>query len=189
MYGCGCRSDEVRLHLETTEHGGRFSTSREPSLGWVQSHNLLDADFTDLGRWLYNHYALFSLREDKKTVPAKYFRALLEKQIQEWCEAQGQTRCPRSVRDEIRDRLEFELLQKTLPRVRTVEVVWNLAEGWVLFHNHSDTVNDTFRKLFHRTFGLRLYPQNPLDLLEGGLADAIERTAGSVLRVRETNNG
>ncbi len=152
---------------------------KEEVEGWCQVHNLLDTDFTDLNQWLYNHYALFCLRVDKKVLPAKLFRATLDKRVRAWCEANNKERCPRGQRDEIKELLEVELLKSTLPRVQTTECVWNLAEGWVLFHSHSASTNDRFRKLFLRTFGLKLVPQNPLDLLDDPLAEALERTGGS----------
>ncbi|MCB9758996.1 MAG: recombination-associated protein RdgC [Alphaproteobacteria bacterium] len=159
-------------------------TSKEETVGWVSSHNLLDTDFTDLNMWLYNQYALFSLRVDKKSLPANLFRATLEQRGRQWCEEHGQERLPRSVKNELKDNLEFEWLQRTLPRVQVTEVVWNVVEGTVLYHSLSQASNDRFRKLFHRTFGLALEAVNPLDLItDDTLAAALERTGGSDLRV------
>ena len=153
---------------------------KEEIEGWCHVHNLLDTDFTDLNQWLYNHYALFCLRVDKKVLPAKLFRAHLEKRVQEWCTQNDKERCPRGERDEIKDLLEIEMLKSCLPRVQTIEVCWNLAEGWLLFHSHSAGANDRLRKLFLNTFGLKLVPQNPLDILgDEALESAMEHTGGS----------
>ena len=48
----------------------RPAASVGEEVGVRESHNLLDTDFSDLNRWLYNHYAMFSLRVDKKVLPA-----------------------------------------------------------------------------------------------------------------------
>lgn len=160
-------------------------TSKEETWGWVRSQNLLYTDFDDLNHWLHGHYALFSLRVDKKVLPAAYFRAHLERSIAEWCVENGAKVAPRGVKSEIKERLEFEWLQKALPRVKVMEVCWNMAENTVLFANVSDRENDRFRKLFHQTFGLRLQATNPLDLLaDEELALALEQTGGSDLEVR-----
>lgn len=140
-------------------------TNKEQRVGWVQIHNLLDTDFTDLNRWLYNQYAVFALRVDKKVLPATLFKAHLQKRMQAWCQQNNRERCPAKVKQELKDALELEMLQKTLPRVQVYEVAWNVAEGWVLFHNQSEVPNDTFRKLFHRTFGMALIPHDPLDFV------------------------
>src|SRR6476659_5721427 len=62
---------------------------KEEVEGWVLTQNLLDTDFSDLNRWLMNDYALFGLRVDKKRLPAKLFRAHLEKRCQAWCVERG----------------------------------------------------------------------------------------------------
>lgn len=156
--------------------------SKEEVSGWVLSRNLLETDFTNPDLWLFQQYALFSLRTDKKSLPANLFKATVELQCRAWCQEQGRERVPRNVKEEIREKVEFEWLQRALPRVQVVEVVWNIPDGWVLFHSLADMPNDKFRKLFHRCFGLALQPVNPLDWLgDEALSDALERTGGSDL--------
>lgn len=136
---------------------------KEETLGWTQAHNLLDTEFDDLDRWVYNHYLLFGLRIDKKALPAKLFKARLEKRMQEWCGKNNRERCSGRNKEELKEQLEDEMLRQTLPRVAVVEIVWNLAESWVAVHSQSDLTNDKLRKLFFTTFGLSLVPWTPLD--------------------------
>lgn len=174
----GAALDENQFRDPLTE------TRKEPSMGWVQLHNLLDTSFADTDRWLYNQYAVFALRLDKKVIPGKYFKAHLQKREEEWCLQQKRDRCPPGVRTELKEQLEFELLQKTLPRVQLFEVAWNVAEKWVLFHNDSETPNDLFRKQFYRTFGLKPVPWLPVDELDpsSGLAEHLLSAGASDLR-------
>ncbi len=160
-------------------------THKEQRVGWVQVHNLLDTSFLDTNKWLYNQYAVFALRVDKKVLPAKYFQAHLQKRCEGWCAANNRERCPSKVKAELKEALEFEMLQKTLPKVATYEVAWNVAEGWVLFHNQSEVPNDTFRKLFHRTFGMALVPFDPLDFVgdRPELVDGLVSSGASDLRM------
>lgn len=151
---------------------------KEEVAGWTQIHNLLDTDFTDVNRWLYNQYAIFALRTDKKVLPAKLFAAHLQKRVEAWCLANKRERVPSKVKQELREQLEQDMLRQTLPRVGVVEVGWNVAQGWVLFHSHSEGVNDRFRKLFHRTFGLVAEPFDPLDYV-ADWPEVAERLAGS----------
>ncbi len=141
------------------------ATHKEERLGWVQVHNLLDTEFDDVNVWLYQQYAVFSLRVDKKVLPTKLLQATLQKRQQTWCKANNREKVPFNVKAELRETLELEMLAKTLPRVTIVDVTWNTIEGWVLFHSQSDAQCDRFRKLFHRTFGFILRPFAPLDYL------------------------
>jgi DNA recombination-dependent growth factor C len=163
------------------EHAFREALSaghKEERAGWVQIHNLLDTSFLDVNRWLYNQYAIFALRVDKKVLPAKLFRAHLEKRVAQWCEEQKRERCPASVRTELKEALELDMLSRTLPRVALFEVGWNINDGYVLFHNQSELANDRFRKLFFRTFGMQLIPHDPLDFV-ADLPDLVESLAAS----------
>jgi DNA recombination-dependent growth factor C len=139
--------------------------SQEEAEGWVQVHNLLDNSFQDTGRWLYGDVAVFALRVDKKTLPARLLAAHVAKECERWCAEQGKERCPASVRTEIRDRISDEWLQKVLPRVAITEAAWSISGGWLLLHSHSETVADRFRKRFLRTFGLTLVEFSPLDFV------------------------
>lgn len=157
---------------------------KEERLGWVQVHNLLDTEFDDSNLWLYQQYMVFAMRVDKKVLPATLFRAMLQKRQQIWCKANNREKVPFSVKAELKETLETEMLAQTLPRVTIAEAVWNTREGWVLFHSHAEAQNDRFRKLFHRTFGFILRPFAPLDFLSDmpGVAERLMASGGTDLR-------
>jgi recombination associated protein RdgC len=138
---------------------------KEEVEGWVQVHNLLDTSFEDYNRWLYQDVALFALRVDKKRLPAKLFKATLDKKCSAWAAERDVERCPAAVRTEIKDNLEAEWLKRTLPSVSITEVAWNIEKGEVLLHSLSEAVADRFRKRFFRTFGHQTLPVSPLDWL------------------------
>lgn len=154
---------------------------KEEAQGWVLSHNLLDTDFDDFNRWLYNQYAVFSLRVDKKTLPSNLFRATVEKKCEAWCKEQGTERCPNAVKKKIKEELEFEWLKRAFPRVAVTECCWNITDQVLLLHSLSTTAGERFQKLFYRTFGLKLVPWSPLDWL--GERDDVSR----LLAVGPTN--
>ena len=138
---------------------------KEEVEGWVQVHNLLDTSFDDFNKWLYDDYAIFALRVDKKRLPAKLFRATLAKRLDAWCAEREVERCPASVRSELKDALEKEWLARTLPSVSTMECAWSLSGRYLVLQSLSEAKADRFRKRFLRTFGLRLIPWSPLDFL------------------------
>lgn len=136
---------------------------KEEREGWVQVHNLLDTSFQDFDRWLYNDLILIGLRVDKKVLPAKLFKATLEKRIEAWSQENNDQRAPKAVREEIRERLEEEWLRRALPRVSVAEVCINLTERYAVIDSLSETVGERVRKLVYRTFGFNLVPFSPLD--------------------------
>ena len=82
----------------------------------------LETSFEDFNQWLYNDIAVFSFRVDKKTLPANLFRATVQREVAAWCEERGVERCPKSQKDEIKDRIEKAWLKRCLPRVQVTEV-------------------------------------------------------------------
>jgi DNA recombination-dependent growth factor C len=160
-------------------------THKGETAGWTQAHNLLDTDFSDINIWLYDRYAYFCLRVDKKAVPAKLLKAHLQKRVEAWCKANNRPKAPAGVREELKEALEMEMLQRCLPRVQTWEILWHISEGWALFTNDSEGPNERFQKLFLQTFGLRAVPWSPLDELTAteGLAEALVSAGATDLRV------
>jgi DNA recombination-dependent growth factor C len=162
--------DDFRDRFEQafTEHAFREKHSiakGEETVGWVRSDNLLQTDFSDRDKWLYTHYVMAGMRMDKKTLPMPLVRAMVEQRIADWCEENGRAKAPASVRADIRSHLESDMLARTLPTVKVVQFCWHLAEGWILFENTSDRVNDSFRTLVRNAFGIALEPFSPLEFL------------------------
>ncbi len=156
---------------------------KEEVEGWVSSHNLLDTDFSDFNRWLYSgtgHYGVFTLRADKKSLPAALFKAHLEKKCQEWCLKEGRERTPNAVKNEIKERMEEEWLVRAFPRVALTEILWRIDAGYVLVGASSEKTLDRVRKRFLQTFGLRLVPFSPLDWVDQRTRDDLLSTSPSL---------
>jgi len=139
---------------------------KEEREGWVLAHNLLETSFEDFNQWLYNDIAVFSFRVDKKTLPANLFRATVQREVAAWCEERGVERCPKSQKDEIKDRIEQMWLKRCLPRVQVTEVCIHLTERWVLIHSQSNATLERIQKRFFQTFGLKLNPWTPVEWLD-----------------------
>ena len=150
---------------KASEERGDSTSGKAEIEGWVQIHNLLDIEFDDPTRWLYQNYVIFSLRVDKKTLPAQLLKATVAKRCEAWCKEQGVERCPSAVKKQVKEAIEAEWLERALPRVAITECCWNVTDGWLLLHSLSEATADRFRKRFLRTFGLKLVPSSPLDWL------------------------
>lgn len=151
------------------------SMSGGQRVGWCRADDLLGVDFGDINGWLFNQYAVFALRVDTKKIPAAVFRAHFEDAKRTWCRENKRERCPVSVREELRETLVAKLMPDVMPALRSIPVVWNVADGYVLVASQAMGAVDAARKLFHRTFGLTLREWVPAVELEG---DAITALAG-----------
>lgn len=137
-------------------HAPASPIAREQIVGWTFANDLFGVDFDRLDAWLFNQYAVLGVRVEQKVLPSRLLQGLLKTRLAAWCQEHKRERAPASVRTEIRELLEDELLAKSLPRVNHHEVIWNLVEGWVLVGHASDSVIDLVKNLFKKTFGLRL---------------------------------
>jgi hypothetical protein len=71
--------------------------------------------------------------------------------------------CPLSRREKsaLKDEIIRTLRQRTFPRVRVVDAVWNLDTGRLYFWSQTKLVNELFLDQFVRSFGLRLEIEGP----------------------------
>lgn len=139
---------------------------KEKIQGWCQIGNLINTDFEDFNQWLFEGWILFALRTDKKKIPGKRFKVVLKQNCEQWCEEHGVTRCPSTVKQELKDQLEIEWLSRIIPSTNHVEIAWNINDNIVYVGTHSDTTCDEIRKRFFRTFARKLIPHSPIDWIE-----------------------
>jgi DNA recombination-dependent growth factor C len=142
------------------------ASGKEENEGWVRVQNLLDTDFDDTNQWLFQNYAVFALRVDVKTLPARLLAAHVDKRCRAWAAERGVGRAPATVRQEIKEALETEWLARALPRVAVTEIAWNVVSGTAIVGATSDKVIDRIRKRFSATFRMDLIPWSPLDASE-----------------------
>lgn len=150
---------------------------KEPRIGWASLENWLDTDFSDRNAWVSEPIVYFTLRVDEKKLPPT-FRKHLAKRQKAWCQENNRESCPASIRTELKELLEAEMLAKVQPRTTAVEIAWNVPEGWLLFGHVSDTPNDRFRKLFRLTFQELGLEAVPASLLEGQSIERLDQLLG-----------
>lgn len=136
-----------------------FPNTVENHEGWVELENIFGHDF-QLNEWLYNQYAAFSLRQDRKSLPTVLFNATLERQCKDWASDANLEVCPRSVRRDIKEQLKDEWLRKAFPSVSVVDCLWDTNDGWLIISSRSQNVMEAFQRRFYRTFGLKLEPES-----------------------------
>ncbi len=135
-------------------------SENEKIMGWTSLENVLDTDF-EYANYLLDDYIIFSLRIDRKTVPASLLRLKTLEEEQSRMKEKSVERLYKAERNDIRDAVHLNLLKKTPPVPSFHEVCWSISQMWVIFGSHSEKVTDDFEDLFKRTFSLKLIPSVP----------------------------
>lgn len=141
---------------------------KEEIEGWVQVQDILEGGFEDYNRWLYNSYAVFALRTDKKTLPARLFKATLDRQCVQWAAEREVDKCPASVRRTLQEELERQWMERALPQTRIVELCWHIDDGWLIATSLTARTAEQLPRRFNQTFGHQLVPFSPLDFVPDG---------------------
>lgn len=167
--------DAYRAQIESFSFREPPTIDKREIEGWTLIDDVTGTDFEDLNRWLVDSWLLLGLRTDKRIIPSKVFRATLKRQCQAWADERGVSRCPSSVRQELKDRLEIEFLRQSMPRTQHHELAWNLDTDVAYFTATGDAASDRLRKRFFRTFGRKLVPFSPLEWAreEPGMVDGL----------------
>jgi hypothetical protein len=155
--------------------------------GWCLPDNFLDCDFhVDLDRWNHGDFLRFQHRLEEPAVNQKLVAAHLDRQVRDWCREHGRPRCPRAVKDDMRERIEETLAARSGTRLRTVDVAWSLHRGTFWLGSTNENTFVMVEKLFKRSFGLSLVPANPFftmcrpDLARAWLDCPHKKSAGSL---------
>lgn len=136
--------------------------TKDDNLGWVSILDPADIDL-HLNKFLYNQFLVLALRVDRKRVPARYLKIMVDRKVREVMKAAGLERMGAQRRKEIKEAVEEELLGRALPVVATFDMMWDIDKMEVWFFATSDAICDLFRGLFKDTFGLELHRLKPAD--------------------------
>lgn len=172
-------------------------TNEELSVGWVEVDDFEAAEFDVPSRYSRHPYLTFTLRRDRRRVPAGLLKAHLERAEAEFLAANpGLKRVPKPKREELRDAVRGSLLAKTLPTPTTFDAVWDTRRNLLTLATLNGQVVEEFESLFKTTFdGLRLVALHPYaraqqavgEALQPALAKANRATNDTVLDLIQDN--
>jgi hypothetical protein len=167
----------TRHAFQNIEH-----SAEELSVGWVQLDDFESADFSDPRAFARERFLAFTLRRDRRRVPAGLFKAHLERAEQEFLSANpGLQRVPKPRREELREAVRGTLLAKTLPTPATFDAVWDTEKGVLTLATLNGQVIEQFENLFKTTFeGLRLVVVHPFaraqSVVDEAFAEALSKS-------------
>ncbi len=164
-------------------------SSDELSTGWVQLDDYDCSDFTSLNSCWRDHYLCFSLRQDRRRIPA----ALLKRrviQLREKFLAEQPTLnyVPKGEKEQIIDQARSSLLSRTLPTPSFYDVIWDTDQQLLRFCSLGQNTIDSFQGLFHQTFpGLRLQLFHPLARATQILPEELRKTLQQANKAQTEN--
>lgn len=139
------------------------------SVGWTVSDNPFNPDFETAGL-VFGTSLVFSLRIDKKSVPAKivnkHYAVAVKKRLAETEREHLSKNEKREIKDEVLHRLYLRI--PAAPGV--YDVVWNYEAGDVWFFSNLKEANEELETLFSKSFKVslvRIFPYTAAHFLSG----------------------
>lgn len=143
--------------------------------GWVCFEDFLDTEWAEASPQK-GGYFVFSLRVDKRKIPAGVIRkqvALALQQEKEVLRAHNKTFISRERKKEIKEQVLLRLQQRFLPVPGEFNVIWLLEKNEVWFASTQNGMIDLFMEIFLQTFDLRLEQLTPYLLAMNLLDEAM----------------
>lgn len=132
----------------------------EERYGWVPIENPLRVEF-DLYNVLFDQFINLGLRQDKWGVPSGLLKAHVAQAESEYMVDNNKERVSKFEREDIKAMIYKKLKEKSWPRMKVVDMSWDLESGRVRFWSQSAKTCELFQGLFEDTFGLKLIPASP----------------------------
>ena len=137
-----------------------FGMPKTQASGWVAIHDPMQTEF-DSSDLFFQQYLVVGFRFDTRAVPSKL--AWIERRrVEEERKAQENLeRIGRTLRKEIKEDVESNLLARALPNPKLFECAWNLETEAVYFTGKLKSAREAFTTLFRDTFGVTPTPMIP----------------------------
>jgi hypothetical protein len=161
--------------------------TEELSIGWVTPDDHRKNDFSVPSAFWRDNYLFFTLRQDKRSIPAALLKAYQKVAEEEFLfDNPGFTRVPKQKREELKESVRISLLARTLPVPSTCDAVWDTRSNTLSIASVSAKTVELFDNLFKKTFeDFRLVAIHPfaraLNVIPPELSESLQKAnrAGS----------
>jgi DNA recombination-dependent growth factor C len=137
----------------------------EISAGWTPFESPYLPDFEQFS-FVFGTYFLFSLRIDKKSIPAKLVHKQMAIEIEKKKHASGRDFVSKNEKSEIKETVMDVLMQK-MPAIPNVyDVLWDYDAGNLFLFTTQKAANEFFETIFFKSFNLKPVRLFPYTLVE-----------------------
>ncbi len=147
--------------------------SSDKAVGWACINDPFSTDF-ERAPFLLGTHLVFSMRIDKKTIPAKVVQKHYTLEIQKKLKERGRDFLSNTEKKEIKDHV-VQVLNLRIPATPHIhDLIWNYEARTLWFFSNLKGANEELETLFSRSFNLkliRLFPYT-MAMLTAPLTDA-----------------
>ena len=161
----GSTMEEVRNGLIQNAIPKLESDYEELTMGWTPFESPYDPDFERFS-CIFGTYFLFSMRIDKKSIPAKLVQKQMAIEIEKRKETSGRDFVSKNEKSEIKEMILDVLLSK-MPAIPSVyDVLWDYENKNLFLFSTQKAANELFETLFLKSFGLKAIRLFPYTIVE-----------------------
>ncbi len=144
----------------------------EKAVGWASFEKPFSAKIT-AADFLFGDAMIFSLRIDKKSIPASVVKKYCDQAAEKQATATGRKPVSRNEKKTIKEKVLHELALRVPATPRVFDLVWHYEQGRLWFFSNSKSANEELETLFVKSFSLRLIRLFPytIAVLETELTD------------------
>ncbi len=129
--------------------------SSDKAIGWACFNNSFSTDF-DENPFLIGTHFVFSMRIDKKSIPAKIVQKHYVQEMKKRLENSGREFLSKTEKKDIKDHV-LNLLNLRIPATPNIyDLIWNYEGQKLWFFSNLKGANEELETLFSRSFKLKL---------------------------------
>lgn len=140
-------------------------TYDEYSIGWVSVLNMFDSQF-EYASYAAGDYITLTLRIDERKVSPAIVKKYVQKEEERVRIEKELPKLSRSMKVQIKDRVQTELMRKAIPVPATYELAWSLSDSTLMFFSTNKKAQALLEDYFNESFGLLLRQQIPYTVAE-----------------------
>ncbi len=141
----------------------------EKAVGWTSFHQPYHPEFYG-SSFVYGNYLVFSLRIDKKSIPAKVLKKHFMIESARRLAKTGREFLSRNEKKILKDQIIARLSLRIPATPNLYDIIWNYEESSLWFFSNLKAANEELEILFRHSFDLtliRLFPYTTADLILG----------------------
>ncbi|MDP2644742.1 MAG: recombination-associated protein RdgC [Desulfobacterales bacterium] len=137
----------------------------EVSEGWTSFENPYLPDFEG-SSFVIGPFLVFSLRVDKKSIPAKIVRKDCAVEMAGRLKKNGRQYLSRSEKNAIKEQVTDLLVRRIPATPNSYDVIWHPEQSRLWFFSNLKRANEALENLFFKSFNLRLIRLFPFTLAD-----------------------
>ncbi|MEW6077116.1 MAG: recombination-associated protein RdgC [Thermodesulfobacteriota bacterium] len=145
----------------------------DKAVGWASFEQPYSSKIV-AGSFLFGAAMIFSLRIDKKTIPASVIKKYCDLEAERQAANTGRKPLSKNEKKTIKEKVLQDLAVRVPATPKVYDLAWHYEQGRLWFFSNLKSANEELETLFTKTFSLRLIRLFPYTIatLESDLSDS-----------------